>query len=129
VQITRKTDYAIRCVLYLTHNKGKVSAVDKIAKEMCVPKTFLAKILQDLVKAKIIKSRRGIKGGFELAKSPQDISLYDVVTAIEGRVVVNKCAVQKSLCNLSSICSVHPIWAEIRKHLESVLKEKNFASL
>lgn len=127
--VTRKADYAIRCVLYLTRNKERVASVDEISGAMFVPKTFLSKILQRLMKAGIVSSTRGIKGGFQLAKKPKDINLLEVIEAIQGVSAANICAVDKSLCRLSSTCVVHPVWVKIRKKVEKELKKENFAKL
>ena len=93
--ITRKTDYAIRCVLHLAEAGKDVLMVNEIAKEQDIPKSFLAKILQKLAKAGIVESLRGVKGGFRLAKKPEDISLLDVVELMEGPVAMNVCAADK----------------------------------
>ncbi len=129
MEITRETDYAIRCVLYLSKNHGKVSVVDDIAKEMCIPKSFLSKILQKLAKADIVRSYRGIKGGFRLTKSPKKINLLEVIQAIEGHVALNRCTVNRDICSLSSKCSVHPVWVELRIDIEKKLKRISFAKL
>jgi len=127
--ITRKADYAVRCVLYLSKEPEQVASVNDIAKNMHIPKTFLAKILQLLMKAGIVESNRGIKGGFKLTKSPGDISLYDVVVAVEGPIATNMCAVDKKVCRLSNSCVVHPIWVDLKKEIEERLKEENFLRL
>lgn len=129
MEITRETDYAIRCVLYLSRKRGTVTMVDEISREMCIPKSFLAKILQKLTKSSLVKSYRGVKGGFEVARSPREISLLDVIECIQGPVGMNKCAVDKKACGLSGSCSVHPIWVEARKQVERFLRSKNFAQL
>jgi Rrf2 family protein len=127
MQITRETDYAIRCVHFLSSRKDGTLIVDKIAEQMCIPKTFLAKILQKLVKAGIVKSFRGAKGGCQLTRKPADITLLDVIEAIQGPVAMNACALDSSVCGLSSKCSVHPVWVEVRKEVETILRNKNFA--
>lgn len=127
MQITRETDYAIRCVHFLSSSKDGTLIVDRIAEEMCIPKTFLAKILQKLVKAGIVKSFRGAKGGCRLSRKPADITLLDVIEAIQGPVAMNACALDSSVCGLSSKCSVHPVWIEVRKEVENILRKKNFA--
>ncbi len=129
MQITRETDYAIRCVYYLAGKKNGVTMVDEISKEMNIPKSFLAKILQKLGKVTLVKSYRGVKGGFILARAPQEISLLDVIEAIQGPVAMNICALDKTLCERSSGCAIHPVWVEIRKQVEQALRKKNFASL
>jgi Rrf2 family protein len=129
LQITRETDYAIRCVYYLSGKTGNVTMVDEISREMSIPKSFLAKILQKLSRAAIVKSYRGVKGGFEVAKDPAEITLLDVIEAVQGPVAMNICALEESLCGFSSTCSIHPVWIEIRKEVEKMLREKNFSSL
>lgn len=123
MQITRQTDYAIRCVLYLAEHPDEVKVVDEIARSKSIPKVFLAKILQKLSKAGIVRSYRGVKGGFELAKRPKDITLLDVIEAIEGPVAMNICAIDKRLCNRSNQCSVHPVWVKLRQDTERKLRK------
>lgn len=127
--ITRKTDYAIRCVLHLAENYGKTVMVNEIAKAREIPKSFLAKILQRLAKAGIVESLRGVKGGFRLARKPSDINLLDVVEAMEGTVAMNICAVDKKMCGFSSTCVVHPLWVDVRKDVEDRLRQWDFARL
>jgi Rrf2 family protein len=127
MQITRETDYAIRCVYYLADKKGKVTMVDETSRKMNIPKSFLAKILQKLAKASIVKSYRGVKGGFELARPPQEINLLEVIEAVQGPVAMNICALDEALCGLSSTCSIHPVWVDIRREVEKILRSKNFA--
>jgi Rrf2 family protein len=127
--ITRKTDYAIRCVLYLAVSGKETVMIHEIADKAKVPKSFLAKILQRLAKAGIVTSLRGVKGGFKLAKRVKDVSLLDVVEAMEGTVAMNMCAVDKKACGMSSTCCVHPVWVEIRKEVEKRLRNVTFAKL
>jgi len=127
--VTRKADYAIRCVLHLSREPGTVSSVEEISRAMFVPKTFLAKILQRLMRAGIVSSTRGVKGGFQLAKRPKDINLLEVIEAIQGPSAPNLCAIDKRMCQLSGICTVHPVWMKIREMVEKELRKTNFANL
>ena len=129
MQVTRETDYAIRCVYYLAGKKSGVTMVDEISKEMNIPKSFLAKILQKLGKGSVVKSYRGVKGGFMLSRAPEEISLLEVIEAVQGPVAMNICALDKALCERSTACAIHPVWVEIRKQLEQTLRRKNFADL
>ncbi|MEJ2313499.1 MAG: Rrf2 family transcriptional regulator [Nitrospirota bacterium] len=129
MQITRQADYAIRCVYYLSGKPGGVTMIEEIAREMSIPQSFLAKILQKLAKAGIVKSQRGARGGFGLAREPRQISLYDVLVAVEGPIAVNVCAIDKKLCDVSSQCKIHPVWVGVRKEMEKTLKGENFEKL
>lgn len=127
--VTRKADYALRCVLFLSKAKNQVASVSEISKSMYIPQTFLAKILQRLVTVGIVKSIRGVKGGFQLAKKPKGINLLEVIEAIQGPSASNICAIERRKCNLSNRCTIHPIWMEIRKEVEKKLRKENFAKL
>lgn len=129
MEITRQTDYAIRCILYLSGKQDQPTVVDEIAQEMSIPKSFLSKIVQKLSRAAILESFRGSKGGFKLARKPAEISLLDVIEAMQGTAAANKCAVDKAQCNLSCTCIVHPVWIELRKQTEDYLRRINFENL
>ena len=129
MEITRQTDYAIRCVLYLSGKQAEPTVVDEIAQEMNIPKSFLSKIVQKLSRADILASFRGVKGGFKLARKPAEISLLDVITAMQDCAASNKCAVDKATCNLSCTCIVHPVWVELRKQTEAYLRKINFENI
>jgi len=119
----------MRCVLYLSGQPDKIIMVDEIAREMDAPKSFLAKILQRLVKAGVVKSFRGVKGGFQLNRPPKDINLLDVIEAIEGVIALNACAVDSSVCGFSSTCGVHAIWVTLRVEFNELLRKHNFAEI
>jgi Rrf2 family protein len=129
MNITRETDYAVRCVLCLSETPDEVVMVDDIAVATSVSKAFLAKILQKLTKAGIVKSFRGVKGGFRLTRKPKDITLLDVIEAIEGEVSMNKCVVDQRFCELHETCTVHPVWVGIRSSVEDLLRGYNFEFL
>jgi len=110
MEITQETDYAVRCVLYLSRGRqGETVMIDRIAADMKIPRSFLAKILQKLAKGGIVTSFRGVKGGFMLAKLPAEISLLDVVEAIEGPVSMNRCTIDNNSRGGSSKPSARPI--------------------
>ena len=129
MRITRQTDYAIRCVLYLTRHENNVTMVNDISEAMMVPKSFLAKILQKLVRAGIVRSFRGVKGGFSLSRAPSEINMLDVIEAIDGPIEANRCVLDARSCELNRLCPVHPVWVEIKNDIEKRLKSWDFAKL
>ncbi len=99
MQITREGDYGIRSILYLSRQPfKKISFVNEISEEYKIPRSFLAKILQKLVKAKIVRSYRGVKGGFSLTRQARDINMLEVLEAIEGKICLNICLADKKKC-------------------------------
>jgi len=127
--VTRETDYAVRTVLYLARDSSRMASVTEVARVMHIPKSFLAKILQRLVRSHILASMRGVKGGFTLARKPTEISLLDILESIQGPAGINVCAIDSRRCRFSSTCSVHPVWVEIRKEVERRLKKQTIAKL
>jgi Rrf2 family protein len=130
MQVTREGDYGIRSVLYLARQPfKKVSFVNEISDDYKIPRSFLAKILQKLVKAKIVRSYRGVKGGFSLAKQARDITVLDVLDAIQGKLAINICITDKKRCNFSRQCPTHYLWTNIQSKMSEMLKTTNFEDL
>jgi Rrf2 family protein len=127
--VTRETDYAVRTVLYLARERDRSANATEIAQVMHIPKSFLAKILQRLVRHHILHSMRGVNGGFMLAKKPSEITLLAVLEAIQGPTGINVCAIDSKRCRMSSTCSVHPVWVEIRTEVERRLNKRTIANL
>ena len=127
--VTRETDYAIRSVLYLAREADRVASVTEIARSMHIPKSFLAKIVQRLVRSEILESLRGARGGLRLARDPSQLNLLEIMEAIQGPAGINMCAVNSKKCRLSSSCGVHPVWVDIRKEVETRLRRETIAGL
>ena len=130
MQLTREGDYGIRSVLFLSRQPyKKIIFVSEIAEEYKIPRSFLAKILQKLVKAKLVRSYRGVKGGFSLAKPSKDISVLDVLEALEGKLALNLCLADQKKCDFSKQCPIHHVWAAAQVKFMDVLKKANFDEL
>jgi Rrf2 family protein len=128
MQITRQADYAIRAVLYVSKlSENERAATSQIAKEQKIPPSFLAKIISQLSIAGLLQTSRGARGGVTLAKNPADISLLDVVEAIDGPIALNECVHDEGACNFSGDCPMRPIWCEVQADLVHKLKSTNFA--
>jgi Rrf2 family protein len=127
--VTRETDYAVRTVLYLAKIRDRTASVTEVAHAMQIPKSFLAKLLQRLVRCHILTSSRGVNGGFQLAQKPSEITLLSIMEAVQGPAGINVCAIDSKRCKLSSTCAVHPVWVEMRKEVEKRLKRETIAKL
>lgn len=128
MQITRQADYAVRAVLYLTQlGDSKRAATSQIAEEQQIPPSFLAKIVSQLSVAGLLQTSRGARGGVSLAKSPEEISLLEVVEAIDGPILLNVCVTGNGKnCFFGEDCPVAPIWCDAQLELVSRLKESTF---
>jgi Rrf2 family protein len=129
MQITRQADYAIRAVLYLTKlGTGQRAATSAVALKQHIPPSFLAKIISQLSIAGLLHTSRGARGGVMLARDPHEISLLDVVEAIDGPILLNECVGDPGDCTYADDCPMHPIWDEAQTALVSRLRETRFDS-
>jgi len=130
LQLTRDGEYAVRAILFLASQPlGKISLISEISKVQDIPKSYLAKIMQHLVKVGLVNSRRGAKGGFFLARPADRITLRETIEAVEGPIYLNVCLIKKGECPRDEICPVHPVWREAQEKLFSVLESKTMAQL
>jgi len=128
--LTRKTEYAIRGMLYLSRQEyGAISMLGDIATAMEVPRTFLAKIFQGLNKMGLIKSEKGTGGGFMLAKRPEQITLREIVEAVEGPIMPNQCLMGEGVCSFQRTCAVHPVWRRLQVVTRGILEEVTLKTL
>ena len=113
MQITRAAEYAIRGVLYLSlQPKGSTCLLGEISEKQDIPPSFLSKIFQNLSRAGYVSSTRGTGGGFTLVKAPKDISLLDIVEAIDGQISLNVCLNNGAICDNKPTCAVHAVWGD-----------------
>jgi Rrf2 family protein len=130
MQITRQADYAIRAVRYLAkQGENQRAATSTVAREMKIPPSFLAKIISQLSIAGLLHTSRGARGGVSLAREAKDISLLDVVEAIDGPILLNECVGDPDGCQFTDDCAMHPIWKEAQETLVNRLRATTFASL
>ena len=109
--------------------EGQMCLLSEICKDQDVPQSFMAKIFQSLSKARIIKSFRGVKGGFALAKSPKDITLKEVIEASEGPININICVSGDGDCHRENYCPTTSVWKELQASIEGILDRCNFEYL
>jgi len=130
MQITRQADYAVRAVLYLAEQGENGRApTSRIAQEMRIPPSFLAKIVSQLSVAGVVQTSRGARGGVSLARAPKDINLLEVIEAIDGPITLNECVPDRSACVFGDDCPVHDIWCETQTKLVEQLGKADFGAL
>jgi Rrf2 family protein len=128
--LTRAADYGVRVMIHMaTLPAGTRLQRSVLAQATEVPDSFMSKVLQALVKARLIASRRGVDGGFELAVAPGNVSLLDVVQAIDGSMQLNACVGDGGHCKRSGSCAAHIVWKEAQDATVKVLKSANIADL
>jgi Rrf2 family protein len=123
MQITKQADYAVRAVLELARSNGSTGRLtaEEIAQRRGIPHAFLSKTLGLLADAGLVETRRGVKGGVALRRPPQQISLLDVVEAIDGPLDLCACVLAPADCRWTETCPVHPIWLDMRHEMRTRL--------
>jgi Rrf2 family protein len=120
--ISTRSRYGLRFLIELTqrNTEGPVD-LGSIAEHQAIPETYLAKLVVPLRNAGIIKSARGAKGGYELAKRPSEISVQDVVEVLEGRTSLMECTDHPETCARSADCPTLPVWTGLEKVIQDYL--------
>jgi Rrf2 family protein len=128
VVIHRDTDYALRALVELARS-GQTTSVSELSEKVEVPVDFLRKIMQRLKAAEIVHSVQGPSGGYGLARPAGDISLGEVIDAVQGPVVLNACFEDPSVCGNVSRCRVREKLAELEAKLAGWLDELDLGEL
>ena len=128
MQITRQADYALRAMLYLAQLEStQRAATSQIADEQHIPPSFLAKIISQLSIAGLIHTSRGARGGVSLARPAGEISILEVVEAIDGPISLNECTHGEGACAFGESCPLRPLWCNTQAELVERLRNTNFA--
>jgi Rrf2 family protein len=119
---SRASSYAIRALTYLaTQPPGKLSGVREISDHVRIPSPFLSKVLLQLRRGRLLRSYKGIGGGYELAQPPNKICLFNVVECIDG-TPFGSCILEDRECSAGQICAMHDSWGPIRTQLLGFLQ-------
>lgn len=126
MKLSLKVEYACQVLAQLgyTVNTSELPHIEDLAKAESVPSNYLVQILNELRTAGLINSKRGKQGGYSLARQPSDITLYDVMKAVEGEILAHSPAGQGASSKRTS-----GVWAEISRNFEELLRGYTVADL
>jgi Rrf2 family protein len=130
IRIARQTDYAARLLLHLTSlGEGASASIAEISKQRLLPVPFVRRMVAPLVAAGILKTTRGSKGGLQLGRSASEISLADLVQAMEGSIALNECVHLSNACPFTRSCPVQKAWVDVSSALTQHLSAIRFDAL
>jgi len=130
MQITRRGEYGLIGLLFLAQQpERKAYLVSEVSRVQKIPEKFLAKIFQRLSKAGLLRSVRGSKGGFSLRKPADEITMREVIEALEGPVAINRCLLHRGECVEESGCPLYEVWEEAQQGLLKVLERTTIKDL
>lgn len=132
MQLNQATDYAFRAMLHMSElAPGTIINTQVLAESEAIPPRFLLKIMRALQQAGLIRSHRGVEGGFTLARSAGEISLLDIIEAMEGPVAIHRCLGDREACNkhCTNECVVHATLGRLQDQLTDGLRRATLLSL
>jgi len=130
IRMTKQADYGFVLLSRLAEAPDRVVNAPELAEESRLPLPMVSKILKLLTKAEIVRSQRGVKGGYSLARTPDRISAVEIVRALEGPVALTVCVEgSPGECDLEPFCSVRGHWQRINVAVEAALARISLADL
>jgi Rrf2 family protein len=129
LELTRRADYAVRAMLELARADGLLSSGRQLAEAAAIPPRFVAQVMGDLVSAGLVEARTGRSGGYRLRRAAREISILDVVEAVEGDARRRTCVLRASPCSRDGFCEVHYIFAAAQDALLDRLGASSLSSV
>ena len=130
--LSQTAEYALRAVLYLAEHCGTEAQpmrVDEIAGDLGIPANYLSKTLQTLAKERVLRSVRGPRGGFCLARAPEQITLYDVIAPYGDLDADRKCLLGRPECSDRNPCPAHHAWKQTSDQLAGFFRTTTVADV
>lgn len=129
LRLGKLTDYATVVLSYMAKDLANVHTAIEIAEATGITQTTVSKILKILVKAKVLNSTRGAKGGYLLAKAPKLVTVADIIYALEGPIALTECTVSHQGCEQASGCEIRGNWSLINQKIYDALESITLADL
>lgn len=130
MQLSRMADYGVRAMMDLASLPPESKAlIPDIARRQDVPRAFLAKIIPRLAKEGLLRTQRGAAGGVKLGRPADEISLLEILQAVDGPIVLAPCSVKPENCPRYSNCGVAPVWRAAQVALDQTLANTMLSDL
>jgi Rrf2 family protein len=131
MQVSRKIDYALRAVIHLADEEAadRICSVGEIAARERIPRQFLEKIVQELIHKGLVRSQRGPRGGYVLARPADQVTFRDVIEAVEGPIALNACTGDHADCSLLGACGMERIWREGQRRVLELFERTTIADV
>jgi Rrf2 family protein len=124
------TEYAIRVMNEIALHEGDDFLLARdLAEDLGLPRQYLSKILQQLVRARLLESTRGRLGGFKLARAPKDIRLFEIVAPFEDLKKTDECILGAATCSDAGACPLHDFWKAVKTRYKRELDTRTLADL
>ena len=122
MKLSTKSRYGLRALFDMAYHSGPFPAqIKDISRRQEISPRYLEQIFQDLKKAGLIKSKRGPQGGYQLTRKAEEITVRDIVLAVEGEMTLVDCVKGKRNCNFNELCVSQRVWQEATRALDDYL--------
>ncbi len=129
LRITRQSDYAIALTSAMSRNADRVWSSAELARITGLPYPMVAKILKILHGSGILATKRGVKGGYRLAREPSSISVAEIIESVEGPIALTDCVRGRGLCDYEKECVSRSSWAIVNRKIYEVLSSISIAEM
>jgi Rrf2 family protein len=133
LKLSKKTEYAFMAARHLAlNNSGHYSTAKEIAEHYEIPYNLIAKVLQNFTKSELVISFQGVKGGYMLNKSPDSISLIDIIKAVESNYQLTECMLEGSTidtCSHLDCCKIRDPLIEIQRKIDNVFLQTSLKQI
>ena len=127
---SKATGYGIRALAYLARQReGGLCGLQEIAEHEHIPPIYLRKVLGELRRHRLLRSVKGIHGGYELARSAETITLWEVFRVLEPDPYLDACVLGRGLCNHEASCALHDDWQRVRNELVLLMQTKTISEI
>jgi FeS assembly SUF system regulator len=129
LRISKLTDYAIIVLGYMAKEPARTYAATDLAESAGVAATTVSKVLKALTRAAVLTSTRGVKGGYQLARTPERTSIASIIYALEGPIALTECGLEHDSCQQSSSCHIRGNWSVINRAIRTALESVTLADM
>jgi FeS assembly SUF system regulator len=129
LRLSKLTDYSTVVLSHMAKSKSRLFSAVDIATETGIPLPTVSKLLKLLVNAEVLVSARGSKGGYSLARAPENISVAEVISALEGPIALTECSITHEGCEQASGCGIKGNWGVISKVITEALEAVTLADM
>ena len=130
MELTKAGDYGYLGLLYLAKQpKDRIVRLSEISDSEGIPEKFLAKIFQNLTRTGLVRSHRGAKGGFTLAKPADQITVKELIESVQGPIFLSRCLTSPNSCDRKKICPLRKLWVKSQDYIIEMFKENTLADL
>ncbi|WP_296058366.1 SUF system Fe-S cluster assembly regulator [uncultured Amphritea sp.] len=129
LRISKFTDYGTVILALMAHNPASTHSAASVTRQVGLPGSTVSKLLKMMSRSGLLTSCRGKQGGYTLAKAPQEISLAEVIEALEGPIGITECSRQNGLCQVETHCAIRRQWQGVNGVIHNALQQVSLATL